>query len=87
MRIAIIAGRGDFPIQIAKENPNSFVLCVKDHSSPNKFKNNSEIVSLNDPLSWISILKKNKISPDTKQHGTNNARPTPEPQAPPRLLT
>ena len=62
MKIAIIAGSGDLPVQIAKENPNDFVLCVEDHSSPNTFKNNSEIVSLNNPLSWISVLKKNKIT-------------------------
>ena len=62
MKIAIIAGSGDLPVQIAKENPNAFVLCVEKHSPPNIFKNNSEIVSLNNPLSWISVLKKNKIT-------------------------
>ena len=62
MKIAIIAGRGDFPIQIAKENPDAFVLCIEDHSFTNTFKNNSEVISLNDPLSWISVLKKNKIT-------------------------
>ena len=62
MKIAIIAGFGDFPIQIAKENPDAFVLCIEDHSSPGTFKNNSEVVSLKNPLSWISILKKNKIT-------------------------
>ena len=62
MKIAIIAGRGDFPIQIAKENPNAFVLCIEDHSSTSTFKNNSELISLKDPSSWISVLKKNKIT-------------------------
>ena len=62
MKIAIIAGRGDFPIQIAKENPDAFVLCIEDHSSTDTFKNNSEVISLNDPLSWVSVLKKNKIT-------------------------
>ena len=62
MKIAIIAGSGDLPVQIGKENPNAFILCVKDHSFPNTFKNNSEIVSLNNPLSWISVLKKNNIT-------------------------
>ena len=62
MKIAIIAGRGDFPIQIAKENPDAFVLCIEDHSSTNTFKNNSEVISLKDPSSWISVLKKNKIT-------------------------
>ncbi len=62
MKIAIIAGSGDFPIQIAKENPDSFVLCIEGHSVPSSFQNNSEIVSLIDPLSWISVLKKNNIT-------------------------
>ena len=62
MKIAIIAGRGDFPIQIANENPDAFVLCIEDHSSTSTFKNNSEVISLNDPLSWISVLKKNKVT-------------------------
>ena len=62
MKIAIIAGRGDFPKQIAKENPDAFVLCVENHSYQSSFKNNSEIVSLLEPSNWISILKKNKIT-------------------------
>ncbi len=62
MKIAIIAGHGDFPIQIAKENPDAFVLCVENHSSTSTFKNKSEIISLKDPLSWISVLKKNEIT-------------------------
>ncbi len=62
MKIAIIAGSGDFPIQIAKENPDTFVLCIEKHSLPSTFKNNSEIVSLSDPLSWISVLKKNRVT-------------------------
>ena len=62
MKIGIIAGSGDFPKQIAKENPNAFVLCVKDHSFPSSFNNNSETVSLTDPNSWITVLKKNKIT-------------------------
>ncbi len=62
MKIAIIAGSGNFPIQIAKENPNALVLCVEGHSFPDLFKNNSEVISLNNPQSWISVLKKNKIT-------------------------
>ena len=42
MKIAIIAGSGDFPVQIAKENPDVFVLCIKGHSFTSSFKNNSE---------------------------------------------
>ena len=60
MKLAIIAGRGNFPSQIAKENPGAFVLCIENHSFTSAFKNKSEIISLKDPLSWISILKKNK---------------------------
>jgi len=62
MKVAIIAGSGYFPIQIAKENPDAFVLCIENHSAQDSFKNNSEIVSLMDPLSWISILKKYEIT-------------------------
>ena len=60
MKLAIIAGSGDLPFQIAKENPDAFVMCVEDHSFSSAFKNKSEVTSLKDPLSWISILKKNK---------------------------
>ena len=62
MKIAIIAGRGDFPKQIAKENPDAFVLCVENHSIQSSFNNKSEIVSLLEPSNWISTLKKNKIT-------------------------
>ena len=62
MKIAIIAGSGDFPIQIANQNPEAFVLCIEDHSTPSSFKNNSEIVSLINPSDWISKLKKHKVT-------------------------
>ena len=62
MKVALIAGSGYFPIQIAKENPDAFVMCIENHSDQHSFKNNSETVSLMDPLSWISVLKKNKIT-------------------------
>ena len=62
MKIAIIAGSGDFPIQIANQNPEAFVLCVENHSTPSSFKNNSEIVSLINPSDWISKLKKHKVT-------------------------
>ena len=35
--------------------PSHFSL----HSTPSSFKNNSEILSLMDPFTWVSILKKN----------------------------
>ena len=62
MKIAIIAGSGDFPKQIANENPNAFVLCIEKHSIPSSFKNHSETVSLLEPDSWIIALKRNKIT-------------------------
>ena len=62
MKIAIIAGGGKFPVQIANENPEAFVLCIEKYANPISFKNKTETVSLLDPSSWISILKKNKIT-------------------------
>ncbi len=62
MNIAIIAGSGDFPIYIAKQNINAFVLCIDEHSNSKNFVNISSNVSLLDPDSWISTLKKNKIT-------------------------
>ena len=62
MKIAIIAGSGDLPKQIANKNPNAFVLCIEKHSIPSSFKNHSETVSLLEPNSWITALKKNKIT-------------------------
>ena len=35
MKIAIIAGSGNFPIQIATQNKDAFVLCIQGHSSQN----------------------------------------------------
>ena len=62
MKIAIIAGDGNFPIQIATQYKEAFVLCIEGYSSPNSFKNKSETVSLLDPLNWLSILKNNNIT-------------------------
>ncbi len=62
MKLGIIAGSGNFPKQIAIENPDAFVLCIKYHSVPSSFKNHSETVSIIDPPSWIKALKKNKIT-------------------------
>ena len=62
MRIALIAGSGDLPIQIAKQNQDAFVLCIDKHSCPSSFSNKSATVSLLEPKSWISILKYNNIS-------------------------
>ena len=62
MKIAIIAGSGNLPIQIARQNKEAFVLCVKDHSFPSSFINKSETISLLEPFRWITILKDNNIT-------------------------
>ena len=62
MKIALIAGSGNFPKYIAKENPDTFVMCIEGFSDSNKFKNNSRIVSLLNPQLWLKILKENKIT-------------------------
>ena len=62
MKIAIIAGSGNLPVQIATQNKEAFVLCIKDYSSPNSFQNKSKTVSLYDPISWLTILKTNNIT-------------------------
>ena len=62
MKIAIIAGSGNLPEQIATQNKEAFVLCIKDYSCPNSFQNKSEIVSLFDPISWLTVLKTNNIT-------------------------
>ena len=62
MKIAIIAGSGNLPIQIAKQNKDAFVLCVEGYSYQNLFENKSEIVSLLEPLHWLTILKSNDIT-------------------------
>ena len=62
MKIAIIAGSGNFPIQIAKENKEAFVLCIQGYSCSSSFINKSETVSLLDPFYWLTILKANDIT-------------------------
>lgn len=62
MKVAIIAGSGDFPIYIAKENKSAFILCLDGLSLPTSFQNKSEIVSLFDPDSWIACLKNKNIN-------------------------
>ena len=62
MKIAIIAGSGNLPVQIATQNKEAFVLCIKDYSCPNSFQNKSKIVSLYDPISWLTVLKTNNIT-------------------------
>ena len=62
MRVAIIAGKGDFPLYIAEQLKDVFVLCVDQHSSSVLFKKKSVTVSLLDPESWIKALKMNGIT-------------------------
>lgn len=62
MKVAIIAGKGNFPLYIIKQIKDIFVLCVDQHSSPNLFKKKFKTVSLLDPESWIKILKTNNIT-------------------------
>ena len=62
MKIAIIAGGGNFPIQIARQNKDAFVLCIEGYSYQNLFENQSATVSLLEPLHWLTILKNNNIT-------------------------
>ena len=62
MKVAIIAGKGDFPLYIIEQIKDIFVLCVDQNSSNKLFKKKSATVSLFDPESWIKILKTNNIT-------------------------
>jgi len=62
MKIGIIAGSGHFPLFIAKQNKNAFVLCIENHSNSQNFKNKSKNVSLLNPDMWIEILKSENIT-------------------------
>ena len=62
MKIGIIAGSGNFPLLIAKQNKNAFVLCIENHSNSHNFKNKSMNVSLLNPDMWIEILKNENVT-------------------------
>ena len=62
MQIGIIAGSGELPILISKENKDAFVLCIDNLALPNSFKNKSKSVSLLDPDLWIDILNKEAVT-------------------------
>ena len=62
MQLCIIAGSGNLPIQLAKENKDAFVLCINEHSHSKLFKNKSASVSLLNPDGWIEVLKLNNIT-------------------------
>ena len=62
MQLCIIAGSGNLPLQLAKENKGAFVLCINELSYSKLFKNKSASVSLLNPDSWIDVLKLNNIT-------------------------
>ena len=62
MRIGIVAGSGYFPLFIAKQNKNAFVLCIDGHSNSQNFENKSMNVSLLNPDMWIETLKNEDIT-------------------------
>lgn len=62
MKIALIAGSGNFPIYIAKDNLDIFVMCIEGFSASKKFQNNTRTVSLLNPQLWLKTLKENKVT-------------------------
>jgi DUF1009 family protein len=62
MKIGLIAGSGDFPLYIAKENPEAFVMCIDGFSDSKCFKNSSKTVSLLNPDIWIKTLNENEVT-------------------------
>ena len=62
MQLGIIAGSGELPILVSKQNKNAFVLCIDNHALPKSFKNKSESVCLLDPDLWIEILNKEAVT-------------------------
>jgi DUF1009 family protein len=62
MKIGLIAGSGNFPLYIARENPNAFVMCIEGFSDTKCFKNFSKTVSLLNPDTWIKTLNENEVT-------------------------
>ena len=62
MQLGIIAGSGELPILISKQNKDAFVLCIDNHALTNSFKNKSKSVSLLEPDLWIEILNKEAVT-------------------------
>ena len=62
MKIALIAGSGNFPIYLAKENLDTFVMCIEGHADTKQFKNKTRTVSLLNPQLWLNTLKENKVT-------------------------
>ena len=49
MKIGLIAGSGDLPLYLARENPKAFVMCIDGFSDTRFIKNSSKTVSLLNP--------------------------------------
>ena len=62
MKIGLIAGSGDLPLYIARENPKIFVMCIDGFSNSKSFKNSSKTVSLLNPDEWIKTLNENEVT-------------------------
>ena len=62
MKIGLIAGGGDLPLYIARENPKIFVMCIDGFSNSKFFKNSSKTVSLLNPDTWIKTLNENEVT-------------------------
>ena len=62
MKIGLIAGSGDLPLYIARENPKIFVMCIDGFSNSKSFKNSSKTVSLLNPDTWIKTLNENEVT-------------------------
>ncbi len=62
MKIGIVAGFGELPICISKQNKDAFVLCIDNHASIDSFENESETVCLLDPDLWIEILNREAVT-------------------------
>ena len=44
MQLGIIAGSGELPILISKQNKDAFVLCIDNNALTSSFKNKSKSV-------------------------------------------
>ena len=62
MKVGLIAGSGDFPLYIARENPKAFIMCIEGFSDSKNFKNSSKTVSLLNPDTWIKTLNENEVT-------------------------
>ena len=61
MKSCIIAGKGNLPILLAEKNSDFIVICIKNLSVSNKFKNKTHIVDMLDFYEMIEIFKTHEI--------------------------